>query len=598
MTPAIIVLDRRAEALGRQVATSLGGDLHGLAGRTEAPDVSFERAGDHVAALFLAGRAVIGLCAAGILIRALAPHLAGKGNEPPVLSVAQDGGCVVPLLGGHHGANDLARRIALLTGGIAAITTAGDTLFGLALDEPPAGWHLANPQDAKAAMAVLVGGGGARVDGDLPWVAAASLPEGEDVRLSVTDMALAGGPGHLVYHPQHLVLGVGTARNCPGDELARLVQASLAEAGLAAGAIACVTSIDLKADERAILELADSLDRPLRLFDAATLERETPRLATPSDVVFAEVGCHGVAEAAALAAAGPDGDLVITKRKSRNATVAVARAPRPVVPEAVGRAPGHLLVIGIGPGGAAWRTPEASRMLAQADEVIGYGLYLDLVRDIVPACRMTAFALGQETERCAHALERAGTGRTVALVSSGDAGIYAMAALVEELLADAKVSDAGRRVQVTVSPGISALQMAAARAGAPLGHDFCAISLSDLLTPWPVIEQRLHAAAAGDFVVAFYNPVSQRRRHQLAVARDILLRHRPAATPVVLGRHLGRADEAVEHTTLGTLDPGQVDMLTLVLVGATTSRTHDQAGRTRMFTPRGYAEKQSGDRSA
>lgn len=591
MTPAVLVLDARAAELGRRIATSLGGDLHGLSGRVADADVTFTRATDHIAALFLAGRPVIGLCAAGILVRAVAPHLADKTTEPPLIAVAQDGSAVVPVLGGHRGANTLARRIALLTGGTAAITTAGEAALGLALDEPPAGWHLANPADAKAAMARLVAGGGATIEGDLPWIAAAGLPEGRDVRLTATEQALSGGPGHLVYHPQRLVLGVGAARHCPTGELAALVRETLADAGLAMGAIACVTSIDLKADERAILDLADSLDRPLRLFDAATLEAETPRLANPSDVVFAEVGCHGVAEAAALAAAGPDAELLVAKRKSRNATVAIARAPGAVDPSSVGRAPGHLLVIGIGPGGAAWRTPEASRMLAMADEVIGYGLYLDLVRDVVPAERMTAFPLGQETERCAHALERAATGRTVALVSSGDAGIYAMAALVEELLADAKVSAPARRVQVTVTPGISALQMAAARAGAPLGHDFCAISLSDLLTPWPVIEQRLHAAAAGDFVVAFYNPVSLRRRTQLKAAREVLLRHRPAETPVVLGRHLGRADEAMEYTTLGALDPEQVDMLTVVLVGASTSRTHDLAGRTRMFTPRGYAVK-------
>jgi cobalt-precorrin 5A hydrolase/precorrin-3B C17-methyltransferase len=205
---------------------------------------------------------------------------------------------------------------------------------------------------------------------------------------------------------------------------------------------------------------------------------------------------------------------------------------------------------------------------------------------------MTAFPLGEETARCAWALEQAGKGRRVALVSSGDAGIYAMAALVEELVAEGKVSDAARRVAVHVSPGISALQAAAARIGAPLGHDFCTVSLSDLLTPWATIRARVEAAAAGDFVVAFYNPVSRRRRHQLAEAREILLTRRPPETPVVLATDLGRPAEAVRVTTLGALSVDEVDMLTVVLVGSTASRTYRAAGRTRVYTPRGYAAKE------
>jgi len=357
------------------------------------------------------------------------------------------------------------------------------------------------------------------------------------------------------------------------------------------GGVGCIASGALKADERAILDVAARRNLPIRLFDAATLERETPRLANPSDVVFREVGCHGVSEAAALAMAGAAAELIVPKRKSANATVAIARAPQPVEPESAGRAIGHVHVIGIGPGMADWRTPEAGRLIAAADEVVGYDLYLDLVDALVPAARRTTFPLGQETERCAYALEQAGKGRNSALISSGDAGIYAMAALVEELVADGQVSDAASRVGVTVAPGISALQAAAARIGAPLGHDFCTISLSDLLTPWAAIEGRVRAAADGDFVVAFYNPVSRRRRRQLADARAILLEQRPGDTPVVLASNLGRTDEKVRTTTLAELQVDDVDMLTLVLVGASSTRTHVMQGRTRVFTPRGYAAK-------
>jgi len=242
-----------------------------------------------------------------------------------------------------------------------------------------------------------------------------------------------------------------------------------------------------------------------------------------------------------------------------------------------------------------WRTPEAGRLIAAADEVVGYDLYLDLVAGLVPAAKRTTFPLGQETERCAYALEQAGKGRRVALISSGDAGIYAMAALVEELVADGQVSDAASRVPVTVAPGISALQAAAARVGAPLGHDFCTISLSDLLTPWSAIESRVRAAAEGDFVIAFYNPVSRRRRTQLADARAILLQHRPADTPVMLASSLGRPEENVRYRRLDALQVDEVDMLTVVLVGSSNSRLAQLGEGPRMFTPRGYARKIDGD---
>jgi cobalt-precorrin 5A hydrolase/precorrin-3B C17-methyltransferase len=205
-----------------------------------------------------------------------------------------------------------------------------------------------------------------------------------------------------------------------------------------------------------------------------------------------------------------------------------------------------------------------------------------------------AFDLGAEEARVAHALDLAADGRDVALISSGDAGIYAMATLVFELIERGGRPD-WARLDITGLPGISAMQVAAARIGAPLGHDFCAISLSDLLTPWPAIERRLRAAAEGDFVVALYNPVSQRRKHQLAAARDILLKSRPAETPVVLGRNLGRPGEELRTATLAQLEPAEVDMLTVVLIGASTTRAIARPdGGQWIYTPRGYAAKKEG----
>jgi cobalt-precorrin 5A hydrolase/precorrin-3B C17-methyltransferase len=592
LTPIILALSRSGEATAHRIAGALNAPVHGRAGRVDRADAFFPDALTHVRDLFAAGHPVIGVCAAGILIRAVAPLLNDKRHEPPVIAVGEDAATVIPLLGGHRGANRLSRRIADALKAHAAVTTAGDLALGVALDEPPPGWRLATPDAAKDAMATLLAGHGARVEGDeaarADWLD--TLPRGDALRIACTMGDPVGADLHFA--PVRVTLGVGCARNCPPGELAALVHATLSKAGIHPAALHSISTIDLKADEPAILALAQSLDLPLRLFTATELESETPRLATPSDVVFAEVGTHGVSEAAALAQSGPDATLLSPKRKTANATCALGLAPLPLT-DLRGRPRGRLSVVGIGPGQSSWRTPEVSRLIAEADELVGYGLYIDLLGPLAAGKPRADFPLGGEEDRCRHALERAGEGRNVALICSGDAGIYAMGALVFELLArDQKgVSDAARRVEVICSPGVSALQAAAARAGAPLGHDFCAISLSDLLTPRDDIIRRLHAAAAGDFVIAFYNPVSQRRRTLLAQARDILLAHRPADTPVLLASSLGRPEEEIRYRRLDALDVDEVDMLTVVLVGSSQSRLVQRGEGPRMFTPRGYAKK-------
>lgn len=601
VTPVVLCLNKAGEDVARRIADALGAPVHGREGRVSGADVSFPNALDHARDLFAAGVPVIGVCASGILIRAVAPVLADKRVEPPVVSVSDDGAVVVPLLGGHRGANRLARQIADALSGVAAVTTAGDVALGVALDEPPAGWVLANPDAAKPAMAALLSGGGARVDGDeaakAEWLA--DLPAGEDVQIICTMQPVQpDAPTSLVFHPQRAVLGVGCSRNCPPEELAELVRAMLAEADLAPAALAAIATVDLKADEPAILQLSRDLGVPLRLFTAAELDALTPRCEHSSDVVFAEIGTHGVAENAALAAAGEAANLWYPKRKTAMATAALSVAPE-VIAQPAGKKRGRLSVVGIGPGQSTWRTPEVSKLVAEAEELVGYGLYIDLLGPLAAGKQRSDFPLGGEEARCRYALERAAEGRNVALVCSGDAGIYAMGALVFELLDRAPdqqgVSDAAHRVEVVCSPGVSALQGAAARAGAPLGHDFCTISLSDLLTPRDDILRRLKAAAKGDFVIAFYNPVSKTRRTLLAEARDILLQHRPADTPVMLASSLGRPEEYVRYRRLDELQVDEVDMLTVVLVGSSNSRLAELGEGPRMFTPRGYARKIDGD---
>lgn len=594
--PVVVCLSRSGEETAHRVAKILGAVVHGREGRVDRADAFFANALDHVRVLFASGTPVVGVCAAGILVRAVAPLVNDKKSEPPLLAVPDDGTTVIPLLGGHRGANRLARKIAEGLLAHAAVTTAGDVAMGVALDEPPLGWHLANPQDAKAAMALMLSGGGVTVEGENIWDI--DTVENGAVTLTTSDGPVEGSETRLVYHPQRFALGLGCARGCDVDEIWALVQKTLAENGIAMGAIACVGSLDLKGDEPAMIQTAARLGVPYRVFTADELEAETPRLATPSDVVFAEVGCHGVSEGAALALGGAIGVLTVEKQKTANATCAVARCDQPIT-EFSGRARGKLSIIGIGPGQHSWRTPEASALVAEAEELVGYGLYIDLLGALAHGKERSDFPLGGEEDRCRYALEQAGKGKNVALICSGDAGIYAMGALVFELLDrgpnEMGVSDAAHRIEVVSTPGVSALQGAAARAGAPLGHDFCAISLSDLLTPRADIIKRLKAAAEGDFVIAFYNPVSLRRRTLLAEARDILLQHRPADTPVMLASSLGRPEEHVRYRKLSELEVDEVDMLTVVLVGSSHSKLAQLGEGPRMYTPRGYARKIDGD---
>lgn len=251
---------------------------------------------------------------------------------------------------------------------------------------------------------------------------------------------------------------------------------------------------------------------------------------------------------------------------------------------------GTLAVVGIGPGAAEHLTPAARRALEEADTLVGYGTYLDLLGPLLEGKALVRGHMTGEIARAREAVALARGGARVALVSSGDAGVYGMASLALEALR-AEGWRRGEAPDVRVVPGVTALLSGGALLGAPLGHDFCSVSLSDLLTPWPVIARRLEAAGAGDFVVGLYNPASTRRRQPLAGAREILLRHRPAATPVAVVTAAGRPEERVELTDLGALGGAEVGMTSLVIVGS--SRTVAWEGF--LVTPRGYADKYGWD---
>ena len=245
----------------------------------------------------------------------------------------------------------------------------------------------------------------------------------------------------------------------------------------------------------------------------------------------------------------------------------------------------QVTVVGLGPGDPGWLTPEAASAIAEATDLVGYRTYLARVPQR-PGQHRHGSGNTAEADRAALALDLAAKGSRVVVVSSGDPGVFAMASAVLEQAA--RGEERWRDVDIEILPGVTAAQAVASRAGAPLGHDYCVISLSDRLKPWEVIADRIDKAAAADLVLALYNPASRARTWQVGAVRDLVLRHRPPATPVVVGRGVGRPGEQVSVTSLGALDPAAVDMSTLLIIGSSTTRTFAHHGRTAVFTPRSY----------
>ncbi|MFZ9850873.1 MAG: precorrin-3B C(17)-methyltransferase [Vulcanococcus sp.] len=534
----------------------------------------------------------VGAC--GAITRLIAPLLGNKDSDPAVVVLDPAGRFAVPLLGGHAaGGEALAQAIAASLDGQAVLSGASQHRGLLALDAFGRSWGWRRGSgDWDGLMKAAQRGEPIELEhrhGQPLWQGLSGLsaltgasPErsGNSGRTLVVDVEQ--GPG-CRWHPPALWLGLGCERGTSLSLLERAVENALHDRGLAAEAVAGLASATRKADETALLELAGRRGWPLRCFSSEEL-RAVP-VPNPSAAVLAELGTASVAEAAALLAAGVAGELLLEKRIERAntdeqgaATVAIACAAQQWAPQR-----GQLHLVGSGPGSLDLLTADARRALAESSVWVGYGLYLDLLEPLRRPDQLRRDGqLTQERERCREALQLACQGLTVALVSSGESGIYGMAGLALEQWLELAEPD---RPAFSVHPGISALQLAAARAGAPLMHDFCTISLSDRLTPWEVIERRLQAAAAGDFVVALYNPRSLGRDWQLSRARALLLAGgRPANTPVVLARQLGRREEAVSLHNLGDLPIDQVDMLTLVLIGNSTTR--QASGR--VVTPRGY----------
>ncbi|AFZ25447.1 precorrin-3 methyltransferase [Cylindrospermum stagnale PCC 7417] len=577
VAPAVVVLGENSVAIGRQIMRVLpGATLYGLAGRTSAVDVSFTNFGETLRELFAAGTPLIGICAAGILIRTLAPMLIDKGLEPPVLAVAEDGSAVVPLLGGLNGVNDLARLIAEALDIQAAITTTGDLRFRTALFSPPPGYRLANPEDAKKFISDLLAGAQVKLEGTAPWLSDSRLPIDPkgDLTIQITEQLPKITANCLVYHPATVAIAISGVVGREKETVA-LVRQLLTDAKLSPASVAGIFAPLTISAESAIHAVANALKVPTRFFNTTDL------------AAFLSQG-YSPAQAAALAATGASGQLIFPPSDSPYSPLAIAISPQIIDPSTKGQPRGRLAIVGTGPGSQEWMSPQVKEILQSATDLVGYKTYLDLIGSLGDGKRRHESDNRQEEARAMMALDLAAEGRYVAVVSSGDPGIYAMAAAVFEVL-DRHPRLEWQTIEIQVAPGISAMQAAAAAIGAPLGHDFCAISLSDILKPWEIIKQRIAAAAQADFVIAFYNPVSKERTWQLTEAKDILLQYRTPDTPVVLARNLGRPGQTVKAIALEQLEPADADMRTIILVGSTqTRKIRCSNHNVWVYTPRRY----------
>ncbi|MEX3613541.1 MAG: precorrin-3B C(17)-methyltransferase [Burkholderia gladioli] len=588
---AIVVLGAGALPVAERIrARYEGATIHALAGRAEG-DVTFSELGAHLRALYARGNPVVALCAAGIVIRCVAPCLADKGVEPPVLAVAEDGSAVVPLLGGLTGVNLLAREIAETLGIAPAITTSGELRFGACVLNPPEGYALADIGAGKRFVSDLLAGASTRVEGAAPWLEGVALPvdTAGSYAIRVTPRRAGGaGSGELLIHPRSVVVALAEGFADQAESLATPAQAADGEAGsdpLARRVLDALAAADLSP-----LALA-TLVAPRQCMREAALARAARHLGVPLRFVASEAEPADAAALleAALAAGSIAASAAIAlgddDEPSKSLAIAIAEAP--VDANRLGQARGSLSVLGLGPGRADLLAPAARLALAEATDILGYATYVRMAGPFRADQRVHETDNREELQRARHAFELAAQGRRVAMVSSGDPGVFAMAAAVLEAL-DGAGEPAWDDVALEVVPGVSAAFATAAEAGAPLGHDFCVISLSDNLKPWGVIEERLALAARADLVMAFYNPISKARPWQLDRALEILREVRAADTVVVLGRDVGRPGASLRSLTLGELRAADVDMRTMVIVGSSKTRRFASAEREWIYTPRFY----------
>ncbi len=567
--------------------------------------------------------------ATGAVVRLIADLLENKATDPAILVIDEQGKYVISLAGGHQGGADFLTRlvaehlgaIPILTGSSNANNLMGIDIMGNSYNwlkgegnwtEVSAAisrqetvqviqdcgsilWRNSLPENHNFNFTPPLNKGGLRGDQALSkgGIREDKFENCSQIYITYKKANLAENTPQVYWYPRVLWVGIGCERGSSKTLIDFAIKHIFETQNLAMEAIASIATIDIKADEVGLLEFCQENNYPLLTFDAETLSKiEVPN---PSKIVNQEVNTPSVAEAACLAAATNLNKFNIVRETISNpllvskqivkmegekgaVTVAVAQSDLEYV-----KSNGKLSLIGIGPGNLNQITPAAKTAIMEADVIIGYSLYIDLIKPLFyPGQIVESWPITKEKERAQRAIELAQWGLNVGVISSGDCGIYAMGGLVFEELAEQNWD--GKQPSVQVFPGISALQSASSRVGAPLMHDFCTVSLSDLLTPWEVIEKRLNAAAMGDFITVFYNPKSKTRTQQIYIARDIFLQYRDGNTPVAIVTSAYRENEQIRVTTLEKMLDFPIDMLTTVIIGNRSTKNYQNW----IITPRGY----------
>jgi cobalt-precorrin 5A hydrolase/precorrin-3B C17-methyltransferase len=604
---------------------------------------------------------LIFIMASGIVVRTISPLIKDKRTDPAVVVLDEKGKFAISLLSGHlGGANRLAKEIADflnskkgLVGETmspprteAVITTASDVnnmpsidLWArendLIIEDPDALPTIASRFLNKRVLKIYS-------DINIPMpkeFQRTDMPKSADLIVTNKNYLFTHSPIHpftgIYLRPKNLVVGIGCNKGTPDDEIENAIKSVLKKNNLSFLSIYSIATIDKKDKEPGLIAFAKKYNLRIKTFTASELNSAIsyqPSAISYSESAFKATGAYAVAEPAAMLASGDD-KLLVQKQKVGNVTIAISECGMrnaeceiytPLHPSQEGNSkiqnpkskiPPKLYIVGTGPGSIEHITPYAQDAIRRSDVIVGYGTYLDLIKEIIKDKEVISTGMTAEVDRCRKAVELALSGKTVSVISGGDPGIYAMAGLVLEILKDETEKwgngeteikkqhktdtspihpfthpnrfggQAHSPIQVEVIPGISALNSSAARLGAPLMHDFAAISLSDRLTPWELIEKRLEAAAKADFVIILYNPKSMGRQEHIGIAREIILRHRVPETPVGIVKSAMRENEGVIITTLQDMLNHDIDMQTTVTIG--NSQTF--IWNNRMITPRGYS---------
>lgn len=543
---------------------------------------------------------LIFIMAAGIVVRTIAPLVRDKKTDPAVVVLDEKGRFAISLLSGHvGGANKLAHEIAGFLGMEAVITTSSDLNNATSIDLWAADNQLVidNWKLLPTVSARLLNTGMLNVysDADIRLPDDFSVSEdaaSADILITNKVMPDNKNRSRLIVRPKNIIAGIGCNSGTSADEIEAVVSKIFAENKFSFSAIHSLATIDKKGKELGLVAFAQKYNINVRPFTPEELN--SVKGIARSEAAFRATGANAVAEPAALLAAGTN-RLLVTKQKCGNVTLALAEIKR----DGEERMKGRIYIVGTGPGGIEHITPLAQEAIKKSEAIVGYSTYLSLIEGLSKGKEIFSTGMTKEVDRCKKAVELAGDGKVVSLISGGDPGVYAMAGLVFEILksnqeaissqhsAVNRTRQEPKTIQVEVIPGISALNACAARLGAPLMHDFASISLSDRLTSWELIEKRLEAAAMADFVIVIYNPKSKGRVEHISRARDIILKYRNDKTPVGIVKGAMREGETVVITDLGHMLDNEIDMQTTVIVGNSTTFKWDN----RMITPRGYEKK-------